>query len=328
METSGSQGFASRLRLFLAGFLMGAADIVPGVSGGTMAFILGIYGELVEAIRSCTAPKAIRLIVTLRWREAFRTLPWAFLLSLGLGIVSAIVALSSPLKWMLENRLPWILAFFFGLVAASIICVFRRVGSWKASRFVALLAGGAAGWIVVGLSQVQSPPDALWYLALCGAIAISAMILPGISGSFILLLMGRYDYVLNAVHQLRRGSEIPQQLAVLGVFALGVVIGIAVFIRLLAWLLRRYHDVTIALLIGFMMGSLRKVWPWKIADRIENANLMPSAGRDFWIALALALAGFLLVLAIEFVARRRESSAGGKKSGAEKPPKEKKPKQK
>ena len=303
------RGFRRHLRLFLDGFIMGAADIVPGVSGGTMAFILGIYDNLIDAIRRCTSPEAVRMVFTLRWREAFRTLPWAFLLAVGLGILTAIAALSTPLKWMLEHRLSWILAFFFGLVAASIVCVFRRVGSWGPSRIVALLAGGAAGWIVVGLSQMQSPPEGLWYLAVCGAVAISAMILPGISGSFILLLMGRYDYVLDAVHQLRSGTNVPHQLAVLGVFALGVVIGIAGFIRLLAWLLRRFHDVTIALLIGFMVGSLRKVWPWKVGGRIENANLMPGIDGDFWIALALALAGLLLVLAIEYAARRLERAS-------------------
>ena len=298
---------------------MGAADIVPGVSGGTMAFILGIYDALIDAIRRCTSPEAFRMVCTLRWREASRTLPWPFLLSLGLGILSAIVALSTPLKWMLEHRLSWILAFFFGLVAASIVCVFRRVGSWKPSRIAALAAGGVAGWIVVGLSQLQSPPDGLWYLVVCGAVAISAMILPGISGSFILLLMGRYDYVLNAVHQLRSGVEVPRQLAVLAVFALGVAVGIAGFIRLLAWLLRRFHDVTISLLIGFMIGSLRKVWPWKVGGRIENANLMPDAAdRDFWIAAALALAGLLLVSGIEYAARRMERSAAAKaEAGAE-----------
>jgi len=296
-----------RLRLYIAGFIMGAADIVPGVSGGTMAFILGIYDGLIDAIRRCTSPEAVRMLCTLRWREALRTLPWAFLLTLGLGILTAIAALSTPLKWMLEHRLSWILGFFFGLVAASIVCVFRRVSAWSFSRIAALLAGGAAGWIVVGLSQVRTPPDGVWYLVLCGAVAISAMILPGISGSFILLLMGRYDYVLNAVHQLKSGVEPLRQLTILAFFALGVVIGIAGFIRLLAWLLRRFHDVTIALLIGFMIGSLRKVWPWKIGGRIENANLMPDpASGEFGIALALALAGLLLVLAIEYAARRME----------------------
>ena len=263
-----------RVRLFVAGFIMGAADIVPGVSGGTMAFILGIYDGLIDAIRRCTSPEAFRMIFALRLREAFRTLPWAFLLTLGLGILSAIVVLSTPLKWMLEHRL---------------------------------------SWIVVGLSQLQSPPDGMWYLVLCGAVAISAMILPGISGSFILLLMGRYECVLNAVHQLRCGVEIPRQLAVLALFALGVALGIAGFIRLLAWLLRRFHDITIALLIGFMIGSLRKVWPWKEGGRIENANLMPdSFNGGFWIAAALALAGLLLVLGIEYAARRLENPADPK----------------
>ena len=312
------QTFRRRARLFLAGFIMGAADIVPGVSGGTMAFILGIYDALIDAIRRCTSPEAFRLIFTLRLREACRTLPWGFLLALGAGILTAIVSLSTPLKWMLEHRLAWILAFFFGLVAASIVCVFRRVGSWGPSRIAALLAGGAAGWIVVGLSQMQSPPEGLWYIALCGAVAISAMILPGISGSFILLLMGRYDYVLTAVHQLRSGVEPLRQVTVLAVFAAGVAVGIAGFIRLLAWLLRRFHDATIALLIGFMIGSLRKVWPWKVDGRIENANRMPDAfGGEFWIALALALAGLLLVLGIEYAARRMEERAAAPESAKE-----------
>ncbi len=298
------------LRIFGCGFTMGSADIVPGVSGGTMAFILGIYNELLESIRRFTGPECIGLTFRFRFRRLIQTMPWPFLLTLGIGILFAIVLFSTPIKWMLANKLVLILAFFFGLVAASVAAVLRRIEHWKISRFVALALGAAAGWIVVGLPLLKNPPAAPWYLVLCGAIAICAMILPGISGSFILLLLGKYDFILCAIHELKQGVNPGRNLLTLGLFFIGIVIGISSFVRLLGWLLRRWSDLTIAVLIGFMVGSLRKVWPWKIDNLIENGNTLPSAfGTEFFSALLLAAAGFALVMAVEHMARRLESRA-------------------
>ncbi len=305
------------LRIYASGFVMGAADVVPGVSGGTMAFILGIYQELIESIRQFTTPTAIKLGATFQIRKALKTLPWPFLLSLGLGIISAILLLSSHIKWMLENQPELIWAFFFGLVLASIIAVFHRVKKWSAGAIVSAVAGAVAAWVIVGLPLTQHPPQGYWYLVVCGAIAICAMILPGISGSFILVLLGKYETVLGAVHNFKGAlksfntTELLANLLILGCFMVGIVIGLASFVRLLSWLFRKYHDLTVAALIGFMAGSLRKVWPWKGPDELENV-LPPGWSNSVLYAILLALAGFVLVVVLERLALRLE-----RKSNAE-----------
>ncbi len=298
------------LRIYCSGFIMGAADVVPGVSGGTMAFILGIYQELIESIRAFTTPAAIKMAVTFRIAQAFRSLPWPFLLSLCLGIGSAVLLLSSHIKWLLENRPAQIWAFFFGLVVASIFAVFRRVSRWTGGCVIAALVGAVGAWIIVGLPLLQDPPDGLWYIAVCGAIAICAMILPGISGSFILVLMGKYEHVLGAVHNLKSGTDLVPNLLTLGVFLCGIVIGISSFVRLLSWLFRKYHDLTVALLIGFMGGSLRKVWPWKGPDELRNV-LPESFDSGVMTAIGLAVFGFALVIVLETIAGELEKKRAG-----------------
>lgn len=298
------------LRIFSCGFIMGAADVVPGVSGGTMAFILGIYDELIESIRRFTGKECFAMLFRFQFRRAVKRLPWPFLSALGLGILAAIALFSTPIRWMLEHRLALILAFFFGLVLASAVAVLPRVKRWDGGRIAALFAGTAAGWLIVGLPLLRNPPDSPLYLILCGAVAICAMILPGISGSFILLLMGKYDYVLNAVHELKSGVNFGANFVTLALFIIGIVLGISGFIRLLGYLLRRFHDITIAVLIGFMLGSLRKVWPWKLGDCIENENILPPAvDGAFFLALLAGAAGFALVLLIERFAGRKEQAA-------------------
>ena len=302
------------VRLFFSGFLMGSADVVPGVSGGTMAFILGIYQELIEAIRKFTAAQNLKLLLTLQFKKLLKDLPWRFILPLFLGIISAIVLTASGIKWLLENRPSQIWAFFFGLVLASILCVINRVKCWKIDRILVLAIGAAAAWILVGLPFSECPPNEWWYLILCGAVAICAMILPGISGSFILVLMGKYDTVIGAVHHLKTAiishdwSAVPPQLAVLGLFVVGVVIGLASFVRLLSWLLKKHPDLTIAALIGFMAGSLRKVWPWKAPDGLRNI-LPDTLDGGVAAAAALAVLGFILVFVIEKTAERRTEKA-------------------
>lgn len=295
------------IKLFFCGAIMGAADVVPGVSGGTMAFILGIYNELLDSIREFLSPRTVKMVLKFRVGEMYRTLPWPFLLALALGILGAIVLFATPIKWMLENRLVLILSFFFGLVLGSAATVLRQVEKWDAWRIAALILGAAAGFLIVGLPVLASPPAGKWYLVLCGAVAICAMILPGISGSFILLLMGRYDYVLNAVHEIKTRTNLSANLLTLALFCCGIVVGIAFFVRLLSWLLKKYHDLTVAVLIGFMLGSLRKVWPWKANDVLNNANVMPAFDSGLLTAIGLVLAGFFLVLVIEFAARKIES---------------------
>jgi len=316
VKKKSSRSFREYVRIYFTGAVMGAADIVPGVSGGTMAFILGIYEELIESIKSFTSTEAIAMGFTFQVKKAFQTLPWPFLLTLGLGILTAFAILASPIHWLLENEPVLIWAFFFGLVAASVFTVFGRVRKWTPVRMGALLAGAVAGWVVVGLPLLQNPPDSYIYLVFCGAAAICAMILPGISGSFILLLLGKYDYVLNAFNELKSGVNVGPNLLVLGLFIVGIVLGISSFVRLLSWQLRKFHDFTVAVLIGFMIGSLRKVWPWKGGSSGEDNILPTSFDTEFWSAIGLALAGFLLVVLLEAIARQLEKKPAEKQKEA------------
>ena len=304
------RSFKDYLRIFFCGSIMGAADVVPGVSGGTMAFILGIYNELLDSIKTILSPGTVKLACQFQLKTMFRTLPWPFLLTLGAGIVSAIAVFSSQIEWLLENRLALILSFFFGLILGSVATVLRQVSKWSFDRYAALAAGAAIGYLLVGLPALSSPPDGKWYLFICGSVAICAMILPGISGSFMLLLMGKYKYILGAVNGLKSRVNIIDNLCDLGIFCLGLVFGIAFFCRILSWLLKKYNDVTVAVLIGFMLGSLRRVWPWKEAANINNANIMPELNWSLLFPVCLAIGGFLLVLAIEYIARRIEKKRG------------------
>ena len=232
---------------------MGASDVVPGVSGGTIAFILGIYEELITAIKAFDL-YSIKLLLSFRFKAFFNHIPWQFLLSIGIGIILAIFSLSKAISWLLQYRPVLIWSFFLGLILASVGIVFLRVKKWGSSSILYLLMGSIGAYLLVGLVPV-STPNTPFFLFFCGAIAICAMILPGISGSFILVILGKYQFILEAVNQ--------RDFTVLLCVAAGSFVGIASFSRLLKWLLTRYHDLTIALLIGFMIGSLRKVWPWK-----------------------------------------------------------------
>ena len=303
MENPVKRSGVGYLGLYIVGLIVGAANVIPGVSGGSMAFILGIYEELLNAIREFSSPRCIRMLCSFKLKEAYRTLPWPFMLVLLLGILSASALLAKPIKWMLEHELAFILAFFFGLVAASVITVLARLSKFSFPLIPGLVAGTAVGWWVVGLTAVQSPPDSWWYLMLCGAVAICAMILPGISGSFILVLMGRYKDVLGAIENLVNRVEIGPSVLLLAIFSVGVVLGLASFAQLLSWTFKRYRDLTIATLAGFMIGSLRKIWPWKIDGVLDNANTLPPIDGRFYAAVGLLVLGFVLVMAIEVAAR-------------------------
>lgn len=289
------------------GFAMGAADVVPGVSGGTMAFILGIYEELIDSIRMLTNADTLRLLAGGKFRALWRILPWPFLTAVGAGILMAVVSLARILESLLQSHPALLWSFFFGLVAASVIAVFKRVKRWSGPPVIAAIAGTIAAFFLVGLVPAVTP-NAPWFLFASGFIAICAMILPGISGSFILVLLGKYETVLSAVNN--------RDFGVLLVVAAGAIVGILTFARLLSWLLHRFHDITVATLIGFMIGSLRKIWPWKetlrtIVDRhgepipVEQVNVLPAAWTsDVTAAVALAAAGFAVVLLLEYVALR------------------------
>lgn len=295
----------SLVPVYLRGMAMGAADIVPGVSGGTMALILGIYQRLIAALRSLARPPFLRALMRGRLREAFDLVDGAFLLALVAGIFTSVVTLAQLLSHLLETRPVFVYAFFFGLVFASVILVARRIERVTASSWLLFALGTVGTFLLVGLSPAQTP-QAAWFLFLSGAVAISALLLPGISGAFILVLLGKYDYVLEAVARGDLGS-------LLAVGA-GALFGLLSFAQLLGWLFRRYHDATLALLCGVMFGSLRKVWPWQTEVGGRQLNLEPPAG--VWAAqdgagwvLLLALLGALLVTALDLISAREGDRA-------------------
>ena len=286
------------------GFCMGAADVVPGVSGGTMAFILGIYEELINAIRSFDL-KSLKLVVSAKIRDFLSHVQWRFLLAVGCGILLAIFSLSKALSWLLQNEPVLIWSFFLGLILASVVTVSKRVESWRPLTWCSLVAGLAGIYCLVGLVP-GSTPSAPWFLFVSGAVAICAMILPGISGSFILVLMGKYQYILEAVNE--------RNLLVLFIVAAGACVGLAAFSRLLGWLLTKYHDYMVAFLTGLMLGSLRKIWPFK--ETLESIagsggkvipmvqeNILPTQWTgEVTFAIGLAVVGFLVVLVLDRMA--------------------------
>ena len=286
------------LRLLLTGFAMGAADIVPGVSGGTMAFILGVYENLIDAIKSFNLD-AIRLLLSLRIKALMDQVSFRFLVTLGLGLLSAILLLSSFLSATMDDPNGRILlfAFFFGLVLASILTVGAKV-RWNLSSAVTFVAGTAAAFVIVNIVPAEAD-HSFAFLFVSGMIAITAMILPGISGSFMLLILGQYDYVLTAVSN----RDLPPIIVV----GLGAAVGIVAFSRVLSYLLASYYNLTVALLVGFMAGSLWKIYPWKQClesdlDRhgdircLLEQNIAPNINSEsFALAGVLLVAGFLLV---------------------------------
>ena len=293
-----ASGLKRYLYIAVAGLTMGAADVVPGVSGGTMAFIMGIYEELVEALKSFNG-RLLRMLLRLRFREAVAAVPWRFLIVLGAGISGAILVLAGPAGWLLDHQPAPLFAFFLGLVLASIVTVGTRL-RWSVTRALCLLAGTGAAWWLVGLVPMAMPHDTVT-LFLSGAAAITAMILPGISGSFVLLILGQYEFTIDAVRNRDFLAILP--------LASGAAFGILAFVRVLSWLLRRHHEITIALLIGFMVGSLRRIWPFKAVvpgqgepPVLREVNVLPEFGDVFWLAVGLCLLGFALVLGLNRMA--------------------------
>lgn len=291
---------------YLSGILMGSADVVPGVSGGTMAFILGIYEKLLDAIN--TAGSAVVKLLKLQFREAIALIPWGFLVPLALGIGTAIFTVAHSLDWLLQNHPVLVWAFFFGLVLGSVLTIRKRVQPWRSVHFIiaGLFAFGAY-WLV-GLVPVETP-NVPWFFVLSGALAICAMILPGISGAFILVLLGKYEAVLQAV--------VNFDFLILGLVVLGAVIGLLSIARILRWFFITYRSYTIVALVGLMLGSLRKIWPWKEIQEIQTnisgaepflkeINIFPTAfSMEIVIVILLAATGFTLVFVLEVLASRR-----------------------
>ena len=280
---------------------MGAADVVPGVSGGTMALILGIYRELIFSIKSFDLI-FFRLLFSLKIKKAFDHASWEFVLPLLAGILTAVFTLSGILSWLLQNKPVPLWSFFFGLILASIFILIQHFKKRTLWILLWIILGAVCTYYLVGLMPAATP-DKAWFLFLCGAVAICAMILPGISGAFILVLLGKYQFVLEAVHQ--------RDFLILLLVAAGAGAGLFSFVRILNWFFKKYPNVTIAVLTGFMLGSLRKIWPWKktmfSAAGTFQKNILPEQWDiDLIMAVSISIAGFLVVFLLNFWAKKRE----------------------
>lgn len=296
-----------------SGFCMGTADVVPGVSGGTMALALGIYQRLLAAITSINKD-SIQALLKFRIRDVLRIVHVKFIAALAAGIMSAvlIMVLIFKLPHLVEHQPKYVYSVFLGLVLASALVLARRIPTWNAGRVVSMLAGAGIGFGVVNLVPVATPENAP-FVFLCGVIAISAMLLPGISGSFLLLILGKYAYVLNSISALAKGD-----LGALGIivpFALGCLVGITAFSRLLGWLLRKWQHTVMALMTGLLLGSLWRIWPYQhLTTEIIRKKPRVIASEPYWpesleiSVIALFAAGLAAVVFIEWVAARRAAA--------------------
>ncbi len=273
--------------LMLKGMGMGAADVVPGVSGGTIAFIVGIYDELIDSIKSIDT-HSLKLLFTGKPGAFWQAINGNFLFFLILGIGISVFSLAKLITYLLKTEPVLVWSFFFGLVLASTWFVSRDIAGWNWKTVLGFLAGAVVAYYITIATPAETPTN-LPFIFLCGAIAICAMILPGISGSFILVLLGKYFYIMEAVETL--------DFVVLGVFAMGCLLGITGFSRLLSYALKNLRNITLAVLSGFMLGSLNKVWPWKVTENGVEQNVLPHTAVAGGIALMLV--GFLLVYVLE-----------------------------
>jgi len=303
-----NRNLLSYIIILLKGMAMGAADVVPGVSGGTIAFISGIYQELITSINNVN----LGLLRTLK-KEGFKTF-WTrlngnFLLALLLGIGISVLSLAKLISWLMENEPIPLWSFFFGLVVASILLVGKEIKKWNAGAIIILILGAVIAFYITQLPPSENSAS-LPYLFFSGALAICAMILPGISGAFILVLLGSYKTVLDAVHE--------RDIQIIATVGLGAVFGLLSFAKLLKWMFTHYKNVTLALLTGFIVGSLNKIWPWKevletkmfgekiITIREQNVSPFSFDGDSQLIsAIILALLGFSLIFILEKLAAKK-----------------------
>lgn len=326
-QESASRSTKDFLFLYLKGMAMGAADVVPGVSGGTIAFITGIYEELLDTIKGFN----LSVFKTLKnegikatWQKTNAT----FLVVLFAGIFTSIISLAKGITYLLDTYPVLLWAFFFGLIVASSVIIARYIKEWNALNVIAMIAGAAIAFYVT-IAAPSQIPDGLVYIFLAGMIAICAMILPGISGSFILLLLGAYATVLGSISGLVDGlksMDIPMITDFginIAVFIGGCVVGIISFSNFLSWMFKKAYSTTMALLTGFMIGSLNKVWPWKETTQFRTnshgeevpflqSNVSPMKFEELygepsqlWLAVALCVVGFLVVFIMEKMAAKK-----------------------
>ncbi|WP_435622934.1 DUF368 domain-containing protein [Flagellimonas sp.] len=296
------------LFITLKGMAMGAADVVPGVSGGTIAFISGIYEELISSINSID----FSLLKTWKndgFKAVWNKINGNFLLALFAGIFISVFSLAKFLSWLLENQPVLLWSFFFGLVLASVFFVGKEIQKWNFGTIAVFVAGAIVAFIITELPPNENV-ESLPYLFLSGALAVCAMILPGISGAFILVLLGSYKTILDGVHE--------RDIQLVVIVALGAIFGLLSFARILKWMFNHYKSLTLALLTGFILGSLNKIWPWKkvletktFGDKtivIDEMNVWPwdfEGEPQLVFAILLAVIGFSLIFILEKTASRK-----------------------
>lgn len=249
--------------IWLKGIAMGAADVVPGVSGGTIAFVSGIYEELIETINKVNL-NTLKIFKEEGFKSMWQSINGNFLLALLFGIATSILSLAKAVKWLLENKPILVWAFFFGLVLASVIYIAKQIKNWNFATILVLISGSAIGYYITILPPMSSTYSSSLFFFLAGSLAICAMILPGISGGFILLLLGAYKPALDAVDD----NDFKTIFLLIG----GAIVGLLTFSRLLKWLFEKYRNTTLTILTGFVIGSLNKVWPWKDVLQSEMIN--------------------------------------------------------
>lgn len=321
-----SHNLFKHLIITAKGLAMGAADVVPGVSGGTIAFISGIYEELIETIHK------LDFGFLKNWKKdgfisAWNNYNLSFLLFLFSGVAISILSLAKLITWLLANHPILVWSFFFGLVLASILYVGKQITRWRTSTVFALLIAAALSYIIT-LVRPIGDTNSTWFLFFAGFIAIIAMILPGISGAFILLLLGAYKSIIGTITRLGDGvtelnwSLFSEAFLKLCVFAAGAIVGLKVFSRVLNWMFKHHKNLILAVLTGFMVGALNKIWPWKEVleyrinhtgektPLIEKSILPSSYDRDSLVlhALIFTVLGFLSIFALERLAVNKKPS--------------------
>ena len=309
--------------LYLKGMAMGAADVVPGVSGGTIAFITGIYERLLKAIKSFDLV-ALKLLLSFRFVEFVAHTDFKFLLSILLGVATSVLSLAKLFKFLLEHYPVLTMSFFFGLILATVFVVGKQIKNWQALSIFNFVLGVSLAVMVAFLTP-QGENANVFYLFLCGTIAICSMILPGVSGSFVLLIMGNYFLVIGVISNLSEQvkaldfAALYDSFLLLLPFALGAIVGLLSFSRVLSWLFERYKTGTLAVWTGFILGSLSIIYPWKEAitesrmiagvekTKIVNYSYyLPQIDTRFFIALAIMGLGVLVVLGIEYLGNKKD----------------------
>jgi len=294
---------------------MGAANVIPGVSGGTIAFVTGIYERLINAIKSLDKA-ALKLLAERKIADFCKHTDALFLSTLMFGVAVALLTLARALKYGFENHPILISALFFGLIASSIWSIFKMVKHWSAGAVLGLLIGCAISVSMAFLPQAQEN-QSLIYLMLCGVVAMCSMIIPGVSGSFVLILMGNYSLIMVDSFIKLGDGRFKDAMMILAPVGVGAVLGLAVLSRLLSWLFKKFHDVAVAIITGFVAGSLVTIWPWKTAQMqmfgekekiVGYEKYLPQMDGSFWLALGVMAVGAALMIGIELLGKDKEKA--------------------